>query len=65
MLDLTLKTEELKTQRLEFMGMITRLQHGQEKNYQIKYKQPTVINYIETLIEQVAEISKELYKRKK
>ena len=59
------ETEVLEQKRANFISTVNRLQHGQEKNYQIKYKQPTVINYIETLIEQVTEISKELGKRKK
>ena len=57
------ETEVLKKQRSDFISMVNRLQRGQENIYQKKYKQPTVENYIETLKDQIVEISRELSKR--
>jgi len=59
------ETEVLKKQRMELINMAERLQRGQDEIYQKKYKQPTVENYIETLKDQIVEISKELSKRGK
>ena len=61
--NLDAETEVLKKQRVEFIDMAKRLQRGQDGIYQKKYKQPTVENYIETLKEQITELSKELSKR--
>ena len=57
------KTEVLKEQRSDFIRIVNILQRGQENIYQKKYKQPTVENYIETLKDQIVEISRELSKR--
>ena len=59
------ETEVLKQQRADFISMVNRLQRGQENIYQEKYKQLTVENYIETLKDQIVEISRELSKRGK
>ena len=59
------KTEVLKEQRADFISIVNILQRGQENIYQEKYKQPTVENYIETLKEQIVEISRELSKRER
>ena len=48
---------------MEFIDMAERLQRGQDEIYQKKYKQSTVVNYIESLKEQIEEITKELSKR--
>ena len=61
--DLDAEMDVLKKQRMEFINMAMRLQRGQDEIYQKKYKQPTVENYIETLKEQITEISRELNKR--
>ena len=57
------KIEVLKEQRADFISMAERLQRGQDEIYQKKYKQPTVVNYIESLKEQIEEMTKELSKR--
>ena len=57
------ETEVLKKQTMELINMAERLQRGQDEIYQKKYKQPTVVNYIESLKEQIEEITKELSKR--
>ena len=57
------ETEVLKKQRMELINMAERLQRGQDEIYQKKYKQSTVVNYIESLKEQIEEITKELSKR--
>ena len=57
------KIEVLKEQRADFISMAERLQRGQDEIYQKRYKQPTVVNYIESLKEQIEEITRELSKR--
>ena len=61
--NLDVETKVLKEQRADFISMAERLQRGQDEIYQKRYKQPTVVNYIESLKEQIEEITKELSKR--
>ena len=57
------KIEDIKYRRQELIDISVRLKRGQEVNHlrgNIKYKQPTVVEYIGWLDENISKLTEEL-----